>query len=127
MRGNLQGKSKTRKLLESWPVLIFFAFLTFFFTWQLFGFWQKMEDTKENRRIAEEKVKTLKESEAALSESIESLQTEAGIEENIRNKFGLAKDGEGVIVIVEDKNAEIPETKDEGNWFSRVWRKWFYE
>ena len=43
----------------------------------------------------------LQKREASLKAKIEALETERGIEEEIRNKFGFAKEGEEVIVIVE--------------------------
>ena len=36
------------------------------------------------------------------------------MEENIRDKFGLAKEGEGVVVIVDDKNQDVSH-KDESS------------
>ena len=120
---NFQAKRPFRKFLESWPVLAVLAILAVFFTWQVIGFWSKMENTRKNREIAENKVMELREAKIKLDEDIKDLQTPDGIEENIRNKFGLGKVGEGVIVVVEDKNkATIPE--EENDFFS-FWKNLF--
>ena len=59
-----------------------------------------------------------------LSASISDLKTENGVEENIREKFGLVKEGENVIIVVDDKNKiPTPETKT-STFFSSV-RNWF--
>jgi cell division protein FtsB len=115
---NSQGKKKLKNLLESWPILIILFFLILFFTWQIIDFWGKMQDTKRNRKIAEEKVIALKESKKQLETDIAKLETNQGVEETIRNKFGLVKEGEGVIVIVEDQNANKVEVKKENSFFS---------
>ncbi len=122
---NLQGKSKIKRFLESWPVVITLSLLMVFFTWQLFGFWSKLEDTKLNRQNSEDRLNELKASQENLVKSIASLETEEGIDENIRNKFGLAKEGEGVIVIVEDPNKvnKAPEKKE--NWFKAFFTNLF--
>ncbi len=43
----------------------------------------------------------LKKREEGLTNQIKSLETQRGVEEEIRNKFGFVKGGEDVIVIVE--------------------------
>jgi hypothetical protein len=50
---------------------------------------------------------------------IASLKTDKGVEENIREKFGLVKDGEQMIVVVEDpKLADSKDAKNDGGFFS---------
>ncbi|MEX2052363.1 MAG: septum formation initiator family protein [Candidatus Paceibacterota bacterium] len=122
---NLQGKRNYKRFFESWPVLIFLAIATIFFTWQIIDFFGKLRDTRYNRQTAEDRLTALKESKQNLSDSIESLKTPEGIDESIRNKFGLAKEGEGVIIIVEDQNAQKKSDSDDGNWFSNLWGKIF--
>ncbi len=113
-----QGKRSVRNILQSWPVLIILAALTVFFTWQVIGFWAKMESTKKNRQIAEDKLLELNKSKENLSADIAKLETPEGIEESIRNKFGLVQEGEEVIVVVEDQNPDSnPEKEDEGGFF----------
>ena len=78
-----------------------------------------MQLTKENREIVEYKIAELEKGKEKLSSDIAKLQTEEGVEENIREKFGLAKEGEGMIVIVEDKNQpEIPLETNTSGFFS---------
>jgi len=101
---NFQQKRGWRNILESWPILIFLGILVLFFAWGVIGFMGKMATTRENRKIAENKVAELREEKEKLSSDINKLNTDSGIEENIREKFGLAKEGEELIVIVEDKN-----------------------
>ena len=101
-------KSKWRRALESKPVLIILALALIFFAWNTIGFMGKMRETAQNRKYAEEKVKELQVKKQQLSSDISRLGTQEGIEASIREKFGLAKPGEGVIVIIDDKNAPVP-------------------
>ena len=80
--------------------------------------------TRENRKIAENKVQELELEKEKLSSDIAKLKTEKGIEENIREKFGLAKEGEGMIVIVEDKNPQT-EQNDFSEGFFSFFKSWF--
>lgn len=51
--------------------------------------------------IAQNEVTKLRESELKTQESIDKLDTQAGVEEAIRNKYRAAKEGEGLIVIAD--------------------------
>lgn len=77
-----------------------------------------MQNTSKNRKIAEDKLSQLMVQKEKLTADINQLNTPDGVEEVIRNKFGLVKEGEGMIVIVEDKNKEVAPTPSK---FSRFW------
>lgn len=109
---NFQQKNKHGNLLHSKPVLIFLGILILFFAWGVFSLMNKMQITIENKRKAENKFIELQNKKEKFSAEIAKLKTESGIEESIREKFGLVKEGEDMIVIIEDKNTsaarEIP-------------------
>ena len=121
---SFQEKKRWRNLAQSWPALALLCVLALFFAWSVFGFWGKMEGTKKNRQLAEEKVAELEDKKARLSADIEKLSTEEGIEENIREKFGLAREGEGVIIIADDEKEAKEEAKSGGffNWLKNLFR-----
>lgn len=56
---------------------------------------------------------------ASVRESGDRLKTPDGIETEIRSKFDVAKEGEGVIVIV-DKIIQVPEPEEKG-MIQRFW------
>lgn len=78
----------------------------------------KMQVTIENRKIAENKVAELEKEKKRLSSDISKLKSQDGVEESIREKFGLAKEGEGMIVVVEDKNPPQTPKQKPGGFFS---------
>ncbi|OGI59541.1 hypothetical protein A2814_03360 [Candidatus Nomurabacteria bacterium RIFCSPHIGHO2_01_FULL_38_19] len=113
---SFQQKRKWRNLMQSRPVLVFLGGLLLFFTWGVIGFMGKMQTTRENRKMAENKVAELRKEKENLSLDIENLKTEDGKERIFRENFGLAKEGEGLIVVVEDKNAEENKGDESGGF-----------
>mgnify|MGYP001558245715 CR=1 FL=1 len=124
---NFQQKRRLRNILHSRPVLVFLGILIIIFAWSVFDFMEKMRVTIENRKIVENKVLELEKKKEKLSSDINKLNTQGGVEESIRLKFGLAKEGEDVIVIVEDKNKPDAEVTSPEGFFSFLffWKNWF--
>ena len=91
--------------MQSKPVLVFWGILIVVFAWSVFGFWNKMQETSKNKKIVEDKIAELKQQKEKLSSDIDSLNTEEGKEKFFRENFGLVKEGEGMTVVVEDKNS----------------------
>ena len=89
---------------------MFLSVLVLIFTYGVVGFMAKMEETSHNKEIAENKVAELERQKKELSAKIAELNTAEGKEGNIREKYGLAKEGEDLIVVIEDKN--LTEVKD---------------
>src|SRR3989344_6772660 len=58
-------------------------------------------ETRQDYQAAIAEFEKLQNREKSIKNRIESLSTERGIEEEIRNKFGFIKEGEEVVVIVE--------------------------
>ena len=101
---NFQKKRNWGKIMQSKPVLILLGILVLFFAWNILGFWNKMRETAKNKKIAEENLVSLQKQKDQLSSEINSLNTEEGKEAFIRENYGLVKQGEGEIVIVDNQN-----------------------
>ena len=122
---NFQRKRGWRNILQAKPVLVFLGIGVLFFAWNIIGFVGKMEITKENKKMAEDKVAELEREKEKLSSDIAKLKTAEGMEESIREKFGLAKEGENLIIVVEDeKNSGLNE-KTKPNWVTSFFHDWF--
>ena len=114
---NFQRKRVWRNIMQSKPVLVALGILVLFFAWNILGFWNKMQDTEKNKKIIEDKVALLKQQKEKITNDINNLNTVEGKEKIFRENFGLAKDGEGVIAVVDDKNAPIaPKPASSGFW-----------
>lgn len=89
--------------------LLFIAFALVRGVW---GVYEKERETYAGRATAEQELQGLKEREIKLRGDIVRLQTPEGVEESLRQQFDMAKEGEGVIVIV-DREA-VKERSDGG-------------
>ena len=121
---NSTYKRGWRNIVESKPVLTVLALLLCFFVWVIFGVFSRMEETVKNRQISENKVNELQKQKAELSEDITKLESENGQEEIIREKYGLAKNGEGLIVVVDDKPTTAEASTTSGGFWGFL-KKWF--
>jgi len=66
-------------------------------------------EMKERRMAEEEELQLLQERADALEEKVEHLQNTRGIEEELRNRFDVAREGEQVVIIVDDEDGrDIP-------------------
>jgi len=116
---NFQKKNNFKYFLQSKPILFLFGILIVFFTWKMIGFFDKMQDTIKNKKIIEDKILELGRDKEKLTYDITNLNTNKGIEENIREKFGFVKEGEDMILVVDDKNLlEKKEENSERGFFS---------
>lgn len=124
MMRDFKRKKGIGKFFESKLTLFLLFIFLILFAWNVFGFISKMSETTRNKKIAERKVLELEEMKEKLTEDINSLNTEKGQEESIREKFGFVKEGEEVIVIVEERTEVNKEEKKE-NKFLNFLRNWF--
>ncbi|KKR79782.1 MAG: Septum formation initiator [Candidatus Nomurabacteria bacterium GW2011_GWA2_40_9] len=115
---NFQEKKSGRRILESWPFLVVLTVVILVFAYGVFDLLNKMKDTKENKDIAEAKVNELENRKEKLGEDINNLNTDEGKERVFRENFGLARAGEGLIVIVDDKEKIADETVEKKGFFS---------
>jgi cell division protein FtsB len=102
-------KRKFKRLLYSKVTIIILGLLVIWLSYNVFGMYKKERDTRLRRIEQREVLDELEGREESLREEIERLSTERGIEEEVRSKFEVGKEGEEVIIIVDnpdDKNSE---------------------
>lgn len=73
----------------------------------------------ENKKVVDEKIENLELQKSNLEESIDSLNTESGIEETLRDKYFVAKEGESIVVVVEEEPSESEEKDNTFQFFRR--------
>ena len=122
---NFQQKNGWRHIIQSKPVLILFAVLILFFAYNVLGLWGRMRETEKNKKIAEDKVTELETQKAKLTSDINDLNTTEGKEKLFRENFGLAKDGEDLTIVVEDKNSPPAASPAPAGFFS--WMKGLFK
>lgn len=70
---------------------------------------RKNRETAIAKEAARNELQSLEERQKKLEQDIKGLSTDKGIEKNIRQQFQVAKDGEGVVVIVNDDTKNTPD------------------
>ena len=86
------------------------------------GSYSKYKETKTNKIQAQMQLEKLREREENIQKEIARLKTDRGVEEEIRGQFGLARAGEGVIVIVEShENSDLDTNKSVADVLGDAW------
>jgi cell division protein FtsB len=114
---NFQEKNKFKRFMRSKPVLVLLTVILIAFAWNLVILTGKLQETYKNKKIEQEKISDLENRKSKRISDIEKLNTDKGKEEVIREKFGVVKDGEQVIVIVDDKSQTATPSQVGSNGF----------
>ena len=122
---NFQKKKGWKNIFQSKPFLILFGVVILIFSWKVFDFWNKMQETMENKKIIENKIATLKQQKENISSEINNLNTDQGKEKFFRENFGLAKEGENITIVVEDKNPPKIQEDNSFSWFFSFFKNLF--
>lgn len=118
-------KRRFRRLLYSKVTLIILALLVVWLFFVVLSMYQKERDTRLRRVEQREVLNELEAREESLREEIERLSTERGIEEEVRSKFEVGKEGEEVIIIVDNPDAEDTSKKETKKSFWQKVFSWF--
>ena len=87
----------------------------------VWGVYWKESESRVLRLQAEARLNDLNERKSALAASIASLDTEAGKERALRGVYEVGREGEGMVVIVDEPEAEpLPGSTTQPTWFERV-------
>ncbi len=104
------------RIVYSKVFLFSFSLIIIIFAYNMVGIIKHSKEATKEKDLALEKVIDLKNEQDKLNTKIESLKSDIGIEENIRDKFHLALPGEGLVVIVEPKSEKVQESTGSGFW-----------
>ena len=99
-------KRKVKRILYSPFSVIILATLVFFLGRSVWKAYSKNTISREARAGALRQIKELEARKAELEAKLEKLQSPEGLESEIRDKLPVAKEGEEVIIIVDDQNNE---------------------
>lgn len=81
------------------------------FSMSVFERFTALHDIANKRAQKEDELNTLKERATVLESKVEYLQKGRGVEEELRNRFDVAKEGEQAVVIVGDEEETIDVNK----------------
>ncbi len=98
------SKKRPIKLLYTLPSIIVACMLVFVVGKATFGALQKMLDSREKRKLAEKELLYVENRFETLQEKVSYLETEKGVEEAVRDKYNVAKEGEKVFIVVDSND-----------------------
>jgi cell division protein FtsB len=117
----LRQKQLIKKRLYSTPALVGFALVTLFLIHGAYGV--VMKDWESSQKVDDLNIKlqNLTDRQTELKDSIQSLQTDEGIDKEIKEKFSVSRDGEHVVVIVDPKPIATTTDLYDTPWYKRLW------
>jgi len=80
-----------------------------------------MAESKQNLEKVTEEAAVLESRQQALNSDVEKLKTPEGVEEEVRKKFSVVKDGEQMVVLLDDKTASSAPPQPKPGFWKRVW------
>lgn len=113
-----QEKRKIKRLVYSKITLVILLILIALMLKMVWEVYQKESLTRNNLEKTTNSLDSLQGRERLLSSGIDKLQTDSGIEQEIREKYGLVKPGEEVIIVVDsdDNTSLLPLSSETGFW-----------
>jgi len=115
-------KRKFKVVLGSHYVQAIVLVATIFVMVSAYTRYQIAVEMEDRRELMEQEAEALEERKNALETEVNYLSDERGIEAEMRRQFDVAKEGETVVVIVEDEEEEVetyiePESTKERRWY----------
>jgi len=107
-----QEKKKIKAKLYSKPVLIGLVVLSLLCAKAVANIFVKYRESKETLRVTNARLDELMNRKLSLDHDIKNLESDEGVEEELRKKFNVANPGEKMIVVVENEVEEEIEEKE---------------
>lgn len=125
---DLERRRKYKKYFFSKLTIGVFIILVVILSKATWNAYQKKEFTRDNLLNSTSELEKLQDRSRDLKEKNETLSTPEGVEDEIRRRFPVAKEGEKVIILVEDKNniasSSLEEEGKGGLWYNIL--KWLH-
>lgn len=109
MKNTYQRQKIAKKMIGSTFIAIIVLFFVYWIGIAAFDAYKKYSVAKSAKEVAEKKIEMLSKREKEISEKVQLLNTDLGIEQELRKRFDIAKEGEKVVVIYDDESKKIDE------------------
>ena len=116
-----------RKLWKTRAVLAVLVMLCVVVGWSAFTRWQVEREMAHRAAAVEAEYEALHERYTALEEEVAYLNDERSLESEIRKHFDVAREGESVVILVDNERTQAPtsavasSTEPEARWW-QFWR-----
>lgn len=104
------------------PLALFILFAAVvFFSYNIVDLAKKAKETSEKKSLILDEIKYLQNKSDTLNKEITALETDFGKEEELREKLPYTREGEKMVVIIEEEEKEKPVATEEVSSFDRFW------
>lgn len=117
---DFQQKRQIRRVVYSPKIALLLLIVFIFLAKGAWGAYTKERESRSNLDKVEENHAKALEREAFLLEEIEKLNTEEGVDKEIREKFNVTKPGEEVVLVVESENSPSEESVEKKGFWERL-------
>lgn len=118
-------KKRQLQLLRTRALLLVLLALCVLVAWSLFQRWQVEREMAARRAAVEAEYAALQERYQALEKDVSYLQDERSLEAEIRKHFDVAKEGESVVVILDEDTPPATTTRTHrATTSARWWQFW---
>jgi cell division protein FtsB len=117
----LQKRQIIKKRIYSLPVLVILIIVVSIALKGTYGVFKKRQESAERIVSLEKKITSLEVRNEDLKDYIERLDTREGIDEEIKEKFSVTKEGEEVAVIVDPRTTGTTTEEADLHWYKRWW------
>lgn len=114
-----QDRRRFKRFLHSRYAIAILGVICLVLLHSVWGLYQKYEKSKEIVARVQSNASLLQTRETSLSQSINDLNTQEGRENILRDQFGVVKEGEKMVVIVDDVSGTDTAAKPSAGWWSR--------
>ncbi len=116
-----QERRRLKEFFHSRYAIGFLLLLIILLVNAVWGIRVKYEKSKNMAATAVVDLEALKERERVLRDAVEALNTEEGKEKELRDRFGVVKEGERMIILVDEEVKESPAEITKKSWWSKLW------
>lgn len=117
---DFREKRFVKKVIYSKITLVILAILLLVVVRGVWGVYNDAKITEENEFIAQQELQELEERKQRIGAEIEELNSASGVEKEIRNKFSVVKEGEEMIMILDEKNPNHGSDLEKDSFWSKI-------
>lgn len=110
------------KIIFSWITIIILILLSILLVRNIIDIYSKNTNANLRAQDAQKDLARIEERKYVLNENLLRIKTTRGIEEELRQRFDVAREGEHLLVII-DRDMEVEIEPSKQSWISNLWHK----
>lgn len=107
-------KRKIRTILYSRPVVFVIMIVTILLSFSVYNRYSVAKDMEQKLEAKKQELRELEERARHIESKVEYLADERGVEEELRNRFDAIREGEQVVILLDDKGDGKKEIEEIG-------------